>query len=91
MPSPNPRVQVCMEPELYALITTLAAGRNVTRSWVIQQLLTDALSLPKREKELAETVERIGNFEELPDLREKPDQRHHYKHWDSFKVSYKNV
>ena len=90
MPSPNPRIQVCLEPDVYALITTLAAGRNVTRSYLVQQLVIGALKDPDIEDELLKTVDRIGLAEELPDLRQKPHQRHHYKPWDSYQVRYED-
>lgn len=74
-----------MEPDLYAVITTLAIGRNVTRSFVVQQLLADALNLQSIQKEYMETVEKIGRVDDLPDNRKKPKQRHHHKDWEEFK------
>ena len=43
MPSPNPRIQVAASPDLYAQIKTLAKGRNVTLSNMVQELCLHAL------------------------------------------------
>ena len=75
---------------MYAMVSTLAAGRKMSRSMVAAQLIDKALMLPEIQEELMETVETIGVAEELPDTRTKPRQRHHYREWADYELTYRD-
>lgn len=79
MPSPNPRIQVCAEPAQYAQIKTLAKGRNMTMSAVVQELCALALATDEIREEYEQAAETYGEVPVKKDNRQKPRQRPHYK------------
>ena len=79
MPTPLQRIQVCTEPELYAIIKTLAKGRNLSASAMAAQLLELAVSTPALRQEYKETAEKYGEVPIAEDKRKKPRQQPHFK------------
>ena len=90
MPSPNPRIQVCAEPALYAQVATIAASRRLSVGFAASQLIDLALSLPEVQEELAREVEARGSCKEQPDMRQRPRARPHYRDWSSFELTYQD-
>ena len=82
MPSPNPRIQVCAEPAQYAQIKTLAKGRNMTMSAVVQELCALALSTDEIREEYEQAANTYGEVPVKKDNRSKPRQRPHYKSYE---------
>ena len=79
MPSPNPRIQVCCEPELHAKVKTLAKGRNRTMSNVVQELVELAFTLDEIKKEYQEACQTYGEVPVQKDMRQRPKARPHSK------------
>ena len=82
MPSPNPRIQVCAEPAQYAQIKTLAKGRNMTMSAVVQELCALALATDEIREEYEQAAKTYGEVPVKKDNRLKPRQRPHYKSYE---------
>lgn len=76
MPSPNPRIQVCTAPPLYAQLKTIAKGRNCTLSNVVQDLCRLALQTEEMRDEYTNTSNLYGSVPELPDNRERIARPH---------------
>ncbi len=77
--SPNPRIQVCADPILYAQIKTLAKARNMTMSNVVQSLCADALQTDEIRAEYKEACETYGEVPAQPDQRKRNPGRAHFK------------
>ena len=90
MPSPNPRIQVCAEPALYAQVATIAASRNVSVAFAAAQLIDLALSQPEIRQELNEVIEERGVCKEQPDMRKRARTRPHYRDWSCFELTYRD-
>ena len=75
MPSPNPRIQVAASPDLYAQIKTLAKGRNVTLSNMVQELCTRALQTDEIRAEYQHCCETYGEVPVQEDKRIRPEAR----------------
>ena len=75
MPSPNPRIQVAASPDLYAQIKTLAKGRNVTLSNMVQELCLRALKTDEIRAEYQHACETYGEVPVQEDKRVRPESR----------------
>ena len=75
MPSPNPRIQVAASPDLYAQIKTLAKGRNVTLSNMVQELCLAALKTEEIKAEYQHCCETYGEVPVQEDKRIRPESR----------------
>ena len=84
MPSPNPRIQVCFEPTLYAKIKTLAKGRNQSPSYTVQELVSEILQTEEIAAEYKHSAEKYGEVPVKEDKRKRPRAR-------PWSVSYEEV
>lgn len=75
MPSPNPRIQVAASPDLYAQIKTLAKGRNVTLSNMVQELCLAALKTEEIKAEYQHACDTYGEVPVQEDKRVRPEAR----------------
>ena len=75
MPSPNPRIQVAASPDLYAQIKTLAKGRNVTLSNMVQELCLHALKTDVIRAEYQHACDTYGEVPVQEDKRVRPEAR----------------
>ena len=75
MPSPNPRIQVCASPDLYARVKTLAKGRGITLSNMVQELCEVALSTEQVREEYEEACKTTGEVPVKEDKRQRPVAR----------------
>ena len=75
MPSPNPRIQVCASPDLYARVKTLAKGRGITLSNMVQELCKVAFTSPAIRSEYQQACETTGEVPVKEDLRQRPQAR----------------
>ena len=73
MPSPNPRIQVAASPDLYAQIKTLAKGRNVTLSNMVQELCLHALKTDVIRAEYQHACDTYGEVPVQEDKRVRPE------------------
>ena len=75
MPSPNPRIQVAASPDLYAQVKTLAKGRNVTLSNMVQELCLHALKTDEIRAEYQHACDTYGEVPVQEDKRVRPEAR----------------
>lgn len=75
MPSPNPRIQVCASPDLYARVKTMAKGRGITLSNMVQELCEVALATEEIRAEYEQHCKVSGEVPVQEDKRTKPVAR----------------
>ncbi len=75
MPSPNPRIQVCATPDLYARVKTMAKGRGITLSNMAQELCEIALATAEVRAEYEHHCKESGEVPVKEDQRKRPQAR----------------
>jgi len=75
MPSPNPRIQVAASPDLYAQLKTMAKGRGITLSYMVQELCAYALSVDEIKQEYQDICAMYGEVPVQGDKRKRPGVR----------------